>query len=95
MVDGIWFRRLLKVFALDLMASHAARPTGIGVDTFNTIYLKTQLRIRSTEKPGCLITAEARIFRFGLGSERIRGKHRQLNSGILLMSSFVRRHGCL
>ncbi len=69
------FRRILRLFCLDLTASDAARLTGVSVRSVNEIYLKLRVRLAyECERRRPFKGGEVEIDESYFGPRRVRGK---------------------
>ena len=69
------FRRILRLFCLDLTASDAARLTGVSVRSVNDIYLKLRVRLAyECERRRPFKSGEVEIDESYFGPRRVRGK---------------------
>lgn len=69
------FRRILRLFALDLTASDAARLSGVSVRSINEIYLRLRERLaRECEKRRPFKGGQVEIDESYFGPRRVRGK---------------------
>ena len=87
------FRYLLRLFALDLTASDAARLTGLSVRSVNDVYLRLRRRLQTW----CLVPAElngaVELDESYFGPRRVRGKRGRGANGKTIVFGLFKRGG--
>ena len=87
------FRYLLRLLALDLTASDAARLTGLSVRSVNDVYLRLRRRLQTW----CLVPAElngaVELDESYFGPRRVRGKRGRGASGKTIVFGLFKRGG--
>lgn len=87
------FRRLIRVFALDLTASDAARLTGLSVRSVNDIYLRIRQRIAQYCEGQNPFRGEVEIDESYFGPKRVRGKRGRGAGGKTIVFGIFKRNG--
>ncbi|MEM9019629.1 MAG: transposase, partial [Planctomycetota bacterium] len=87
------FRRLIKAFAMDLIATDAAELTGLSLRSVNTIDLKIRQRIAEHCEAQSLVRGEVEIDESYLGPKRIRGKRGRGAGGKTIVFGVFKRDG--
>ena len=89
-------RLLVRHFALDLTASHAAKLTGLSRRSVTSIFLKIRERIaeecqRASPFSACEVEVDESYF----GARRVRGKRGRGASGKTIVFGIFKRNGCV
>lgn len=89
-------RQLVRHFALDLTASHAAKLTGLSRRSVTSIFLKIRERIaeecqRASPFSACEVEVDESYF----GARRVRGKRGRGASGKTIVFGIFKRNGCV
>jgi transposase len=89
-------RQLVRHFALDLTASHAAQLTGLSRRSVTSIFLKIRERIveecqRALPFSACEVEVDESYF----GARRVRGKRGRGASGKTIVFGIFKRKGCV
>ena len=92
-ISEVKFRYLLRLFALDLTASDAARLTGLSVRSVNEVYLRLRRRLQAwcpvpTELNGAVELDESYS-----GPRRVRGKRGRGAGGKTIVFGLFKRGG--
>ncbi len=88
------FRQILRLFALDLTASDAARLSGVSVRSINEIYLKLRERLaRECERRRPFKGGEVEIDESYFGPRRVRGKRGRGAGGKTIVFGIFKRDG--
>ena len=88
------FRQTLRLFALDLTASDAARLSGVSVRSINEIYLKLRERLaRECERRRPFKGGEVEIDESYFGPRRVRGKRGRGAGGKTIVFGIFKRDG--
>jgi transposase len=91
------FRYLLRLFALDLTASDAARLSGLSVRSVNAVYLRLRRRLRRRLLTRCPVPAEldgaVELDESYFGPRRVRGKRGRGASGKTIVFGLFKRGG--
>ena len=88
------FRRLLRLFALDLTASDAAQLTGLMRKSVTTIFLKIRARIaEECERHSPFSSGQVEVDESYFGARRVRGKRGRGASGKTIIFGLVKRDG--
>ncbi len=88
------FRRVLRLFSLDLTASDAARLTGVSVRSVNDIYLKLRARLAyECERRRPFKGGEVEIDESYFGPRRVRGKRGRGAGGKTIVFGIFKRDG--
>ena len=88
------FRQLLRLFALDLTASDAARLSGISVRSVNEIYLRLRERLaRECERRRPFKGGQVEIDESYFGPRRVRGKRGRGAAGKAIVFGIFKRAG--
>lgn len=90
------FHQLVRHFALDLTASHAAQLTGLSRRSVTTIFLRIRERIaqeceRASPFSGCEVEVDESYF----GARRVRGKRGRGAFGKTIVFGIFKRNGCV
>ncbi len=92
-ISTVKFRYLLRLFALDLTASDAARLTGLRVRSVNEVYLRPRHRLHQR----CPVPAELggalELDESYFGPRRVRGKRGRGASGKTIVFGLLKRGG--
>ena len=89
-------RLLVRHFALDLTATHAAKLTGLSRRSVTSIFLKIRERIaeecqRASPSSACEVEVDESYF----GARRVRGKRGRGASGKTIVFGIFKRNGCV
>ena len=88
------FRQILRLFALDLTASDAARLTGVSVRSVNDIYLRLRQRLAyECERRRPFKGGEVEIDESYFGPRRVRGKRGRGAGGKTIVFGVFKRDG--
>ncbi|HZH89382.1 MAG TPA: IS1595 family transposase, partial [Pyrinomonadaceae bacterium] len=88
------FRRLLRLFALDLTATDAAQLTGLTRKSVTMIFLKIRKRIaEECERASPLSSGEVEVDESYFGARRVRGKRRRAAGGKAIVFGLLKRDG--
>ena len=87
------FRRLIRIFALDLTASEAAAITGLSVRSVNTIYLKLRRQIARWCEAQNPLAGEVEVDESYFGPRRVRGKRGRGAGGKTIVFGIFQRNG--
>jgi transposase len=88
------FRRLLRLFALDLTASDAARLSGLSVRSVNDIYLRLRDRLaHACEEAGRFTSGRVEVDESYFGRRRVRGKRGRGAGGKTIVFGIFKRGG--
>ncbi len=88
------FRQILRLFALDLTASDAARLSGVSMRSINEIYLKLRERLaRECERRRPFKGGEVEIDESYFGPRRVRGKRGRGAGGKTIVFGIFKRDG--
>jgi transposase len=88
------FRQILRLFALDLTASDAARLSGVSVRSVNDIYLRLRERLaRECEKRRPFKGGEVEVDESYFGPRRVRGKRGRGAGGKAIVFGIFKRDG--
>ena len=88
------FRRLLRLFALDLTASDAARLSGLSVRSVNDIYLRLRERLAyACEEAGRFTSGQVEVDESYFGPKRVRGKRGRGAGGKTIVFGIFKRGG--
>ncbi|HLL89857.1 MAG TPA: transposase [Tepidisphaeraceae bacterium] len=88
------FRQLLRLFALDLTASDAARLTGVSVRSVNDIYLRPRTRLaHECERRRPIRSGEVEVDESYFGARRVRGKRGRGAGGKAIVFGVFKRDG--
>lgn len=87
------FRRLVRLFALDLTASDTARITGLSVRSINEIYLKLRRRIAAYCEAQNPLRGEVEVDESYFGPRRVRGKRGRGAGGKTIVFGIFKRNG--
>ena len=92
-ISEVKFRYLVRLFALDLTASDAARLTGLSVRSVNAVYLRLRRRLQTE----CPVPAElggaVELDESYFGPRRVRGKRGRGASGKTIVFGLFKRGG--
>src|SRR5205814_5554272 len=90
------FRQLVRHFALDLTASHAAQLTGLSRRSVTSIFLKIRERIaQECERASPFSRCEVEVDESYFGARRVRGKRGRGASGKTIVFGIFKRNGCV
>ena len=93
-ISGARFRRLLRLFALDLTASDAARLSGLSVRSVNDIYLRLRERLAyACEDAGRFTGGQVEVDESYFGPKRVRGKRGRGAGGKTIVFGIFKRGG--
>jgi len=88
------FRRLLRLFALDLTAADAARLTDLSVRSVNDIYLRIRERLAyACEEEGRVTSGQVEVDESYFGPKRVRGKRGRGAGGKTIVFGIFKRNG--
>ena len=88
------FRRLLRLFALDLTASDAARLSGLSIRSVNDIYLRLRERLAyACEAAGRFTAGQVEVDESDFGPRRGRGKRGRGAGGKTIVFGIFKRGG--
>ena len=88
------FRQILRLFALDLTASDAARLSGVSVRSVNDIYLRLRERLaRECERRRPFKGGEVEVDESYFGPRRVRGKRGRGAGGKAIVFGISKRDG--
>ena len=88
------FRRLLRLFALDLTAADAARLTDLSVRSVNDIYLRIRERLAyACEEAGRVTSGQVEVDESYFGPKRVRGKRGRGAGGKTIVFGIFKRNG--
>jgi transposase-like protein len=89
-------RQLLRHFALDLTASHAAQLTGLSRRSVTSIFLKIREHIaEECERASPFAACEVEVDESYFGARRVRGKRGRGASGKTIVFGIFKRNGCV
>jgi transposase len=90
------FRQLVRHFALDLTASHAAQLTGLSRRSVTPIFLRIRERIaEECERASPFSQCEVEVDESYFGARRVRGKRGRGASGKTIVFGIFKRNGCV
>jgi len=89
------FRRLIRVFAMDLTATDAAKLTGLSVRSVNSIYLKLRQRIAEHCETQSPVRGVIEVDESYFGPRRIRGKRGRGAGGKTIVFGVFKRGDCV
>ena len=89
------FRRLIRVFAMDLTATDAAKLTGLSVRSVNSIYLKLRQRIAGHCETQSPVRGVIEVDESYFGPRRIRGKRGRGAGGKTIVFGVFKRGDCV
>ncbi|HEV7373690.1 MAG TPA: IS1595 family transposase [Pyrinomonadaceae bacterium] len=90
------FRQLLRYFALDLTASHAAQLTTLSRRSVTSIFLKIRERIaEECQRASPFAACEVEVDESYFGARRVRGKRGRCASGKTIVFGIFKRNGCV
>jgi transposase len=90
------FRQLVRHFALDLTASHAAQLTGLSRRSVTPIFLRIRERIaEECERASPFSQCEVEVDESYVGARRVRGKRGRGASGKTIVFGIFKRNGCV
>ena len=92
-ISEVKFRFLLRLFALDLMASDAARLTGLSVRSVNEVYLRLRRRLQSWCPVPAELNGAVELDESYFGPRRVRGKRGRGASGKTIVFGLFKRGG--
>ncbi len=87
------FRRLIRIFALDLTATEAAAVTGLSVRSVNSIYLKLRGHIARWCEAQNPLAGEVEVDESYFGPRRVRGKRGRGAGGRTIVFGIFQRNG--
>ena len=87
------FRYLLRLFALDLTASDAARLTGLNVRSVNDVYLRLRRRLQTWCPVPAELNGAVELDESYFGPRRVRGKRGRGASGKTIVFGLFKRGG--
>jgi transposase-like protein len=88
------FRQLLRLFALDLTATNAARLTGVTRKSVTVIFLKIRERVaEECERQSPLSSGQVEVDESYFGARRVRGKRGRGASGKTIVFGLLKREG--
>ena len=87
------FRYLLRLFALDLTASDAARLTGLSVRSVNDVYLRLRRRLQTWCPVPAELNGAVELDESYFGPRRVRGKRGRGASGKTIVFGLFKRGG--
>jgi transposase len=87
------FRRLIRIFALDLTASEAAAITGLSVRSVNSIYLKLRCQMARWCEAQNPLAGEVEVDESYFGPRRVRGKRGRGAGGKTIVFGIFQRNG--
>jgi len=88
------FRRLSRLFALDLTAADAARLTDLSVRSVNDIYLRIRERLAyACEEEGRVTSGQVEVDESYFGPKRVRGKRGRGAGGKTIVFGIFKRNG--
>ena len=85
------FRRLLRLFALDLTASDTAKLTGVSIRSVNNLYLKLRRRLADECGRQAPLYGIVELDESYLGAKRIRGKRGRGAGGKTIVFGILKR----
>ncbi|OLE51687.1 MAG: IS1595 family transposase [Acidobacteria bacterium 13_1_20CM_3_53_8] len=89
-------RHLVRHFALDLTASHAAKLTGLSRRSVTSIFLKIRERIaEESQRASPFSACEVEVDESYFGARRVRGKRGRGASGKTIVFGIFKRNGCV
>jgi transposase len=89
-------RHLLRHFALDLTANHAAKLTGLSRRSVTSIFLKIRERIsEECQRASPFSSCEVEVDESYFGARRVRGKRGRGASGKTIVFGIFKRNGCV
>src|SRR5436853_3027235 len=89
-------RQLVRHFALDLTASHAAKLTGLSRRSVTSIFLKIRERIsEEAQRASPFSNCEVEVDESYFGARRVRGKRGRGASGKTIVFGIFKRNGCV
>lgn len=90
------FRQIVRHFALDLTASHAAHLTGLSRRSMTSIFLKIRERIsEECERASPFSQCEVEVDESYFGARRVRGKRGRGAAGKTIVFGIFKRNGCV
>ena len=92
-ISEVKFRYLLRLFALDLTASDAARLTGLSVRSINEVYLRLRRRLQSWCPVPAELNGAVELDGSYFGPRRVRGKRGRGASGKTIVFGLFKRGG--
>ena len=92
-ISEVKFRYLLRLFALDLTASDAARLTGLSVRSVNEVYLRLRRRLQAWCPVPAELNGAVELDESYFGPRRVRGKRGRGASGKTIVFGLFKRGG--
>ena len=92
-ISEVKFRYLLRLFALDLTASDAARLTGLSIRAVNALYLRLRHRFRAWNPVPAELAGAVELDESYFGPRRVRGKRGRGASGKTIVFGLFKRGG--
>ncbi len=92
-LSEVKFRYLLRLFALDLTASDAARLTGLSVRSVNDLYLRLRRRLQTWCPVPAGLDGAVELDESYFGPRRVRGKRGRGASGKTIVFGLFKRGG--
>ena len=92
-LSEVKFRYLLRLFALDLTASDAARLTGLSTRTVNALYLRLRHRFLAWNPVPAELAGAIELDESYFGPRRVRGKRGRGASGKTIVFGLFKRGG--
>jgi transposase len=92
-ISEVKFRYLLRLFALDLTASDAARLTGLSVRAVNAVYLRLRHRLAAASRVPAELGGAVELDESYFGPHRVRGKRGRGASGKTIVFGLFKRGG--
>ena len=92
-ISEVKFRYLLRLFALDLTASDAARLTGLSVRAVNAVYLRLRRRLVASSPVPAALGGAVELDESYFGPRRVRGKRGRGASGKTIVLGLFKRGG--
>ena len=92
-ISEVKFRYLLRLFALDLTASDAARLTGLSVRSVNEVYLRLRRRLQSWCPVPAELNGAVELDESYFGPRRVRGKRGRGAGGKTIVFDLFKRGG--
>src|SRR5271165_4132975 len=87
------FRRLIRIFALDLTATEAAAVTGLSLRSVNTVYLKLRGQMARWCEAQNPLAGEVEVDESYFGPRRVRGKRGRGAGGKTIVFGIFQRNG--
>jgi len=92
-ISEVKFRYLLRLFALDLTASDAARLTGLSIRSVNEVYLRLRHRLRAWSPVPAELAGAVELDESYFGPRRVRGKRGRGAGGKTIVFGLFKRGG--